>query len=684
MVMLVKLFNHFMFLILFIVLQWGLAKAQTPAIAVYLSGREKATIALALQLMNTPNANVTQIAQNALAQVTSLRNQSQLIVKVKSYDEFLRLETAQDFFAENTLESLPRADLVSLLRPVVYSSDTPSVQRKIDRYNTELAAARVRVGGEIFRLTSAFMATTQAQGGVGSGAVDNFIRDSIDTNIQSFSSELNESASENVRLLSKLLKLYFKNIPDKQKTRIMYKLMDLPLEAKPIDIFQVMIQNSGPQMQKLVQIIGRHPDIPASFQTVFQKLESQVQKVPWVEVKQIIEAEGLNIESFSYFEHKPIGVGTMAQTHRVQYVNELGQRVSAVIRFLKPHIEELVEMDHEILKSIASEIQRDPELQNLRIPSLEKIINDLHASVVEELQIDQTVRNQMHGRDVYNSHETIRYSRRGNELEFYVPKAKLRGTHGRLMEQELVVGSKVTSVTSDLKDVFPDLYKAVAEKIAEHWFDQVMFKTGFFHADLHQGNLLMQYTEPAVKIYILDFGMVGQLTEAQRESAMLLALSIRLNHPDIIAKHLNLLSENPRTGAAFDEFLQRVRERSALLARDPGQDRSMNDWVVWSLEQGISLHYDFLKLNRGLTAVKTMLEDSHSGISIDDIAEKVVFQNKVKTLQILRKENLLRLRDFASLVGMGTQAALQGAQDLLPSTKTKSPVHLRCEALVGG
>lgn len=681
--MLVKLFNHFMFLILFVCLQLGWAHAQTPAVAVYLSGREKAAITLALQSMNNPSANVAQISQTVLAQISGQVSLPPTVVKVASYGEFIRLETAQETFSENTLESLKREDLIKLLSPVVYTSDTPSVQNKIDRYNIELQAARARIGGQIYRIASDFVTSTRAQSaGLQSGAVDNFIRDSIDSNIQSFSSELNDSASENVRLLSKLLKLYFKNIPPQQKTRIMYKLMDLPLEAKPIDIFSVMIQNSGPQMQKLVQIIGRHPDIPASFQSVFQKLESQVQKVPWVEVRELIEAEGLRIDSFSYFEHKPIGVGTMAQTHRVQYVNEQGQRVSAVIRFLKPRIEEMVAMDHQILKSIAGEIQRDPELQNLRIPSLEKIINDLHASVVEELQMDQTVRNQMRGREVYNLHESIRYSRRGNELEFYVPSAKLRGTHGRLMEQELIVGSKITSVTEDLKEHFPDLYKAVSEKVAEHWFDQVMFKTGFFHADLHQGNLLMQYTEPAVKIYILDFGMVGQLTEAQRESAMLLALSIRLNHPDIIAKHLNSLSENPRVGAEYEEFVRKVKRRSLELDRNHGQDRSMNDWVVWSLEQGISLHYDFLKLNRGLTAVKTMLEDSKSGITIEDIAEKVVFQNKVKTLQILRRENLLRLRDFASLVGMGTQAALQSAQDLMPAPKTKGPVVLRCEALI--
>lgn len=680
--MLVKLFNHFMFLVLFVCLQLGWAQAQTSAVSVYLSGREKASIALALQMMNSREANVAQIAQTALAQISNQMSLPPTTVKVASYDEFLRLETAQAVFSENSLESLPRADLIKLLSPVVYTSDTPSVQRKIERYNVELQAARERIGGQLSHLASGFVASTQTQGGVDSGTVDRFIRESIDSNIQGFSAELNESASENVRLLSKLLKLYFKNIPNKQKTRIMYKLMDLPLEAKPLDIFSVMIQNSGPQMQKLVQIIGRHPDIPASFQTVFQKLESQVQKVPWVEVRKLIESEGLRLDSFTYFEHKPIGVGTMAQTHRVQYVNEQGQRISAVIRFLKPNIEELVEMDHGILKSIAGEIQRDPELQNLRIPSLEKIINDLHASVVEELQIEQTVRNQMRGREVYNLHEIIRYSRRGNDLEFYVPKAKLRGTHNRLMEQELITGSKITTVTEDLKEHFPDLYKAVSAKVAEHWFDQVMFKTGFFHADLHQGNLLMQYTEPAVKIYLLDFGMVGQLTEAQRESAMLLALAIRLNHPDIIAKHLNSLSENPRTGAEYEEFLLKVKNRSALQNRNPGQDRSMNGWVVWSLEQGISLHYDFLKLNRGLTAVQTMLEDSHSGVTIEDIAEKVVFRNKVKTLQILRRENLLRLRDFASLVGMGAQAALQGAQDLIPNQKAKGPVVLRCEALI--
>ena len=120
-----------------------------------------------------------------------------------------------------------------------------------------------------------------------------------------------------------------------------------------------------------------------------------------------------------------------------------------------------------------------------------------------------------------------------------------------------------------------------------------------------------------------------------------------------------------------------------MLVNDPQSDKSMDGWVVWSLEQGLTLHYDFLKLNRGLTAITTMLQDAKSPMTLDKIAERVAMNNKIKITRILMRENLLRLRDFASLVGMGTQAGLENIVEGTTPNKTKGLARVRCEALIG-
>ncbi len=637
-----------------ITLSTSFAGAQTQF---YLNSSEKSIIALALKSIQADPAEQIELVKNIYLRLKRSEHKTQKKIKINSHKELVESMQNEDLFSNYNLSELNNDDLLAEIKSVEYYSDIPTLQKRIDNYinkRTEtLRNSSLIIGLAGFDLALQNRSSNQE--------LKDFVTTYIENKSAEFVSKMNATENPQALVIGKLLKAYFLNLPESQKIEIVYQLSKLPIDANHMDFFLVMIQNSGPQIQKLIQIMGRSANIPKDFQDVFQKLESQVSPVPWRKVKSLIENEGLKVSDFDYFEKKPVGVGTMAQTHRVQMTDENGERQSLVIRFLKPNIEKMVEMDYQILKTIAKEIDNDPELKNLNLPSLADLIDDLNNSVTEELDLERTIKDQNKAQKIYSKSEVIRFNEQKNELQFSVPKTFSLGKNKKLMAQELVFGQKPYKELVQYKEIYPDLYTIIAEKTAELWLTEVFFKGGFFHADLHQGNMMMQITDPEIKVNLLDFGMTGQLTADQQKSALLLGLGIKTNHTELILKHLTLLSKNQKETAAFRKL---VVERCLQIQRNEIKEQSLSEWIAWSLDQGQDLNYEFLKLNRGITAIEILLSDAKSSLTFDQIVQKIALKNKIYMTDLLLKEKNLKLKDYPDLLKM--------IKDSVPQTKQMS------------
>lgn len=609
----------------------------------YLNQSEKAIVALVLKSVLAEPVERVNLIKKTYARLRDSSNQAQQKIKISSYNELLLAQQNTALFANYKVQDLNTEVLLNEIKSVTYYSDTYSVQKKIDDYfekrSEVLRGSALLVGLAGFDIALQSQSTNQE--------LADYVVNYIDTKINDFVNKLNESKNPQVLVISKLLKAYFKNLPEKQKIEIVYQLSQIPINSNSMDVFLVMIQNSGPQIQKLIQIMGRSSVIPAEFQNVFQKLESQVNPVPWREVRALVESEGVEINDFIYFERTPIGVGTMAQAHRVQFIDEKGQRQSSVIRFLKPKIAELIKMDYDILKVIANDIDNDPELKKFNLPSLADLVDDLNKSVVEELDLLRTITDQNKAQKIYKKFNYIKFNNQKNKLQFSVPKTYAIGKNKNLMVQELVFGQKPYKELKQYKDIYPDLYEVIAEKTAELWLTEAFFGSGFFHADLHQGNLLMQITDSEIKVNLLDFGMTGFLNSEMQKSALLLGLGIRLNHPQLIFKHITLLS---KLQLAVPGLLKKIQERCDKIKLQQIKQQSLSEWITWALDQGLDLNYEFLKLNRGLTAIEVLLTDAKSKLTFTDIIQSLALQNKIYMAEIVVGEKDLKIKDYPDLL----------------------------------
>lgn len=663
-----------------LMLFWGMLLGPLcyGAEALYLTNAEKALVGFALKSAQEFSLKKNQLDsieyQKKFAEIIerfkAYKETEPVLLRVSSFEEFLEAQKEHPLLRDYRLDEIETGYLLELVKPVRFQSDSLRVQKKIEAYE----ARRI---GQIQKFLTALGLQTLK---LGQPQVLNLdvlkaeLQEVFDRKVNELTQDLSQNGSLHVKILEKLLKSYFKNLPDYQKIEILYRISHMPFQSKPLDILLTMIQNSGPQMQKLIQIMGRSEHVPAEFQVIFQRLESGVRPVPWWKVKKLLVAQGLNLEAFTYFERKPVGVGTMAQTHRAQYYDEAGVRQSVVVRFLKPDIEKYLEMDHQILKVIATDIDSDPELLPYRLPSLADLVEDMHSSVVEELNVLATVEQQKRGQKIYSrSAGVVSFNGQKNLLRFHVPDAKMHTVGNGIMIQELVVGQKPTKELQQYNQIYPDLYRAISEKVAEMWIEEAFFRSGFFHADLHQGNLLASYSDQEIELFLLDFGMTGQLNKRLRESALLLGLGIKLERADIIAKHFLRLGKMKNPEIKGPELSRLVQARINQLRTEPGLGGSLEAWTAWALDLGVELEYEFLKLNRGLTAIEGLLSDSKSTITTEKLAQSISFKNKAYVTRLLMNEPLIGITDIGRLT-----VSVFGEEKNALSRPVKG---LRCEAL---
>ncbi len=610
----------------------------------YLSSAQKAYLSITLQSILATRAGTLSNYRKAIeSEIKAVEPKPAFDTEIRSFKEFLEIQKSQNIFSQKKLSQLSAADLVPLLTPQTYRGSTPSIQRKIDYY------FELKSQTENHFLIEGLQTNAELVKAMPLVSVKE-LQAEINAKISAYVAEFTDkmklgNQNRDLVLLTKLITAYFQVMPFEQKVEIFYRVVQLPFNASASDVFLTLLQNSGPQLQKLIQITGRSADIPKKFQAIFQKLESQVKPVPWWEVKQVLEAE-IDLSELSYFEQKPLGVGTMAQTHRAQMKRADGSTQSFVIRFIKPDSERLLQVDYEILKKVSVILDEDPEIQNLKIPSLKRFIDDVHASVLEELDLEKTVRNQNKGQKIYENSQIISYSGQKNEIVISVPDTTLIGKKSKLMMQELVFGKKPASELKEYREMYPGLYPLIAEKIAEKWIEQAFFKTGFFHADLHQGNILVQVLDDHVQVELLDFGMVGELSPELRKNVLGLTLGLKTSNAEVITDCFIQLSRTKFNNYQRQDLLQKVQQKLLQIKSGTAHELSLSDWTDWMLEQGVDMKYEFIKLNRGLIAINSLLKDSGSLLTTEEVAKKIALQNKSSILTVISENKSLRYSDL--------------------------------------
>lgn len=265
-------------------------------------------------------------------------------------------------------------------------------------------------------------------------------------------------------------------------------------EADPQNLRKAF-EELGPSFIKMGQIISTRRDIlPKAYIEELAKLQDAAPPFPFHDVRQIFKEEfDQELEEvFEIVEEKPIASASIAQVHKGRLLS--GEEV--ILKVQRPGIEENFLRDIDLFIKIVSKAE-----------------NILKEVVVDPVSVFQEIRKTT--KIELDFRNEVKYMVKFKELNADIacvnaPKAFTEFSSKRIIVQEYIDGLKITHTTELLQEGY-DL-KDIGQKLLLSYLSQV-FHDGFFHGDPHPGNMIIKEGQ----IYYIDFGIMGELSNANKE-----------------------------------------------------------------------------------------------------------------------------------------------------------------------
>ena len=256
------------------------------------------------------------------------------------------------------------------------------------------------------------------------------------------------------------------------------------------------LQKLGPSFVKFGQSLAVRADlIGRQAADELAQLQDQLPPFDGDVAISIVEVElNSNIKRlFNRFDTKPIAAASIAQVHLAETVD--GDQVA--VKILRPDIEKAFAKDIDLLVWLA-------ECVEIWLPSFARF--KLRAVVGE---FEKTVSAELDLRLEAAAASALGDSMR-DEIGFRVPTVDWSRTAHRVLTIERIYGIRIDDI--DKIDEFGLDRREILRNSSAAFFHQV-FRDGFFHADMHPGNMFV--TEDGVLMPV-DFGIMGYLDRATR------------------------------------------------------------------------------------------------------------------------------------------------------------------------
>ena len=258
------------------------------------------------------------------------------------------------------------------------------------------------------------------------------------------------------------------------------------------------IQGMGTTFIKLGQFLATRPDIIG--EEISKKLEKLQDRLPpfsMQNAKNILK-ESLGNDNFNSILNlsEPVAAASIAQVHKAQ-INENGTIKEVAIKILRPEIKKVFNEEIDALMLLAyiiqSTVTKTKRLKLIEVVFLLKEITNHEM----DLRFEAAAANEF-------------AENTKNDSGFFVPKIYWNYTSEKVLTLDWIDGVSIRE-----KDLINDKnidVKNIASSIIQHFLRHAV-RDGFFHADMHQGNLFINESGQIVPI---DFGIMGRIDKLNR------------------------------------------------------------------------------------------------------------------------------------------------------------------------
>ena len=256
------------------------------------------------------------------------------------------------------------------------------------------------------------------------------------------------------------------------------------------------LEELGPIFVKFGQTLSTRPDLlPDDIGEELARLQDKVPPFPGEQAVTIIEAAfGESLDThFAEFNREPVASASVAQVHFARLHD--GKEVA--VKVLRPDIEPVIKRDLELLYALARLALRYwPTAQRLRPV---EVVDEFAKTLADELDLMREAANASQLRGNFE-----------NDSRMYVPEVYWDFCRQNVMVMERIDGIPMAEMDRIINSGID--MKQLAHNGTEIFFTQA-FRDGFFHADMHPGNLFI--TDDG-QYRAVDFGIMGSLGEADK------------------------------------------------------------------------------------------------------------------------------------------------------------------------
>jgi ubiquinone biosynthesis protein len=300
------------------------------------------------------------------------------------------------------------------------------------------------------------------------------------------------------------------------------------------------LQGMGTTFIKLGQFLATRPDIIG--EDIAKELEKLQDKLPpfqLKEAKNILRKE-LGKENFDKIINfsDSIAAASIAQVHFAT-ISDFAEKKEVAIKILRPNIEKTFNEELDALMLLAYIIQNlIRKTKRLKLIEVIQLLREI-TNMEMDLRFEAAAANEL-------------YENTTNDVGFKVPKIYWNYTSKRVLCLDKINGISIREI-ENLKSLNIDT-KKLAKDIIQHFLRHAV-RDGFFHADMHQGNL---FVNKDGSITAVDFGIMGRLDKNNRKYlAEILYGFIKRDYKKVAEVHF-LAGLVPKE-VSKDEFAQALR-----------------------------------------------------------------------------------------------------------------------------
>jgi len=278
-----------------------------------------------------------------------------------------------------------------------------------------------------------------------------------------------------------------------------------PLQAPRGVRLREALERLGPIFVKFGQVLSTRRDLlPPDIADELAKLQDRVPPFsPDVAVATIERAFRRPLaQIFSEFQREPVASASIAQVHFARLIDRDGREREVAVKVLRPGMLPVIEKDLSLMRTMAAWVE-GLSADGKRLKPRE-VVAEFDKYLHDELDLMREAANAAQ----------LRRNMAGLDLVL-IPEMYWDWCRSDVLVMERMKGVPISQVAR-LRQAGVDIKKLARDGVTI-FFTQV-FRDGFFHADMHPGNIFVSLEPATFGRYIsLDFGIVGTLTEYDKE-----------------------------------------------------------------------------------------------------------------------------------------------------------------------